>query len=198
MFVPGDRVRSKPRNPELDAGRHSRARLGFILMSTDLAAESDFFAMAPDGVAVHITRLKTDDYTTRETLSRHIEYMADAASRLQPDVHILGDAIIGGDMPKSAFAAGSQAKACAMAVRAALTGAEAFPPLFRNTCWSFIAENHAVKVGANYRAGENKITKVENYISTADEDDGRRAATAREAAGWYAATVRDIFGESAS
>ena len=85
MFKKGDTVVSKPRHPVLDAGRHSRARLGFILMSTDLAAESDFFSMAPEGVAVHITRLKTDDYTTNETLSRHIEHMADAASRIQPD-----------------------------------------------------------------------------------------------------------------
>lgn len=85
MFQRGDAVRSKPRNPELGPGRHHRARLGFILMSTDLAAEADFFAMAPEGVAVHVTRLKTEDYTTNETLSRHIEHMADAASRLQPD-----------------------------------------------------------------------------------------------------------------
>jgi len=86
MFISGTEVRSAPRQPEMDAGRHHRARLGFILMSTDLAAEADFFAMAPEGVAVHITRLKTDDYTTRETLSRHIEHMADAAARPQPDV----------------------------------------------------------------------------------------------------------------
>lgn len=85
MFKPGNTVTSKPRAPELDAGKHYRARLGFILMSTDLAAESDFFAMAPEGVAVHITRLKTEDYTTNETLSRHIEHMAEAASRIQPD-----------------------------------------------------------------------------------------------------------------
>lgn len=85
MFKSGEQVRSKPRTPEFDAGQHDRARLGFILMSTDLAAESDFFAMAPEGVAVHITRLKTDDYTTNETLAKHIEDMADAASRIQPD-----------------------------------------------------------------------------------------------------------------
>ena len=85
MFRSGERVTSKPREPELDAGKHHRARLGFILMSTDLAAESDFFAMAPEGVAVHVTRLKTEDYTTNETLARHIEHMADAASRIQPD-----------------------------------------------------------------------------------------------------------------
>jgi maleate isomerase len=54
-------------------------------MSTDLAAESDFFDMAPNDVAIHITRLKTDDHTTNETLSKHIEFMADAASRIQPD-----------------------------------------------------------------------------------------------------------------
>ena len=54
-------------------------------MSTDLASESDFFEMAPRGVGIHITRLKTDDFTTNETLLRHIDHMADAAARIQPD-----------------------------------------------------------------------------------------------------------------
>ena len=85
MFKPGDTVTSLPREVEFDDGRHHRAKLGFILMSTDLAAEADFHDMAPDDVAIHITRLKTDDYTTNETLSRHIDFMADAASRIQPD-----------------------------------------------------------------------------------------------------------------
>ena len=85
MFKPGDNIISIPRTPEMSEGRHWRAKLGFILMSTDLAAEGDFFDMVPDDVAVHITRLKTDDYTTNETLSRHIDFMADAASRIQPD-----------------------------------------------------------------------------------------------------------------
>jgi maleate isomerase len=85
MFETGQTIQSKTRNPQLDEGRHHRAKLGFILMSTDLAAEADFNDMAPEGVGVHITRLKTDDYTTNETLSRHIEHMAEAASRIQPD-----------------------------------------------------------------------------------------------------------------
>ncbi len=86
MFKSGDVVLSRSWNPVLDKGRHHRARLGFILMSTDLASEADFFDMAPEGVAVHFTRLKTEDHTTRETLSRHIEHMAEAASRIQPDL----------------------------------------------------------------------------------------------------------------
>ena len=85
MFKTGETIISQPRKPSFDKGRHSRAKLGFILMSTDLAAESDFFDMAPNDVAIHITRLKTDDHTTNETLSKHIEFMADAASRIQPD-----------------------------------------------------------------------------------------------------------------
>ena len=80
MFKPGDKIISAPREVELDDGKHWRAKLGFILMSTDLAAESDFFSMVPDGVAVHITRLKTDDYTTNETLAQHLAQMADAAA----------------------------------------------------------------------------------------------------------------------
>lgn len=86
MYQSGQIITSKPRTPEIGAGRHHRARLGFILMSTDLAAEADFNDMAPEAVGVHITRLKTEDYTTNETLSRHIEHMADAASRIQPDL----------------------------------------------------------------------------------------------------------------
>ena len=85
MFKTGQLIISKVRKTTFDKGRHSRARLGFILMSTDLAAESDFYDIAPKDVAIHITRLKTDDHTTNETLSKHIEFMADAASRIQPD-----------------------------------------------------------------------------------------------------------------
>ena len=76
---------SRKHFPELDEGKHFRARIGFILMSTDLASESDFFEMAPRGVGIHITRLKTEDLTTNETLLRHINHMADAAARIQPD-----------------------------------------------------------------------------------------------------------------
>lgn len=86
MFKAGDRVESTQREVEFDDGKHWRAKLGFILMSTDLAAESDMAAMAPEGVAVHFTRLRTEDHTTNETLARHMDTMADAASRLQPDV----------------------------------------------------------------------------------------------------------------
>lgn len=85
MFRPGQTLKSKTRTPEMDAGRFHRAKLGFILMSTDPSAEGDFRDMVPDGVGVYVTRLKTEDHTTNETLARHIDHMADAAGRLQPE-----------------------------------------------------------------------------------------------------------------
>ena len=86
MLESNDIVTSAKWTPEMDGGRHNRAQLGFILMSTDLASEQDFFDMAPEGVGIHISRLMTDDYTTRETLAQHLEQLADAAARLQPDM----------------------------------------------------------------------------------------------------------------
>ena len=46
MFNRGETVHSKSWQPVLDQGKRHRAQPGFILMSTDLAAESDFFDMA--------------------------------------------------------------------------------------------------------------------------------------------------------
>jgi maleate isomerase len=45
MYKPGNVITSLKREVEFDKGRHHRARLGFILMSTDLAAEADFYDM---------------------------------------------------------------------------------------------------------------------------------------------------------
>ena len=46
-------------------------------------------------------------------------------SKLQPGIHVIGDAAIGGAMPKSAFAANAQAKVCADAVPRAAGGRDA-------------------------------------------------------------------------
>ncbi|MEQ8902463.1 MAG: NAD(P)/FAD-dependent oxidoreductase [Roseovarius sp.] len=118
---------------------------------------------------------------------------ADMSSKMDPDVHVLGDAAAQGDMPKSGFAANSQAKVCAMAVRGALTGSKVFPAKFTNTCWSLIAEDDGVKVGATYEATEEKIAKVDGFISQTGEDAATRKATYEESVGWYAGITTDMF-----
>src|SRR4030095_1832356 len=63
-------------------------------------------------------------------------------SKLQPGIHIIGDAAIAGAMPKSAFAANSQAKVCAAAVATLLAGGMPPSPKLINTCYSLVAPRH--------------------------------------------------------
>ena len=115
-------------------------------------------------------------------------------SKLAPGIHVVGDAIIPGEMPKSAFAASSQAKVCAMAVAALLDGSDPFEARFFNTCWSFLGPDDAVKVGASYRVVEGKIKAVEKFISKVGESAEVRERAARQAEAWYAAISADAFG----
>jgi sulfide dehydrogenase [flavocytochrome c] flavoprotein subunit len=115
-------------------------------------------------------------------------------SRISPEIHVVGDACIPGDMPKSAFSANSQAKVCAMAIRAALTGSDPFPARFRNTCWSTLAPEDAVKIGASYEATEEKIASIEGFVSALGESAEVRAQTRAEADAWYASITEDVFG----
>lgn len=119
---------------------------------------------------------------------------ADMSTKADDDVYVLGDASRQGDMPKSGFSANAQAKVCANAVRGALTGSKVFPAKFSNTCWSLIAKDDGVKVGATYEATEDKIAKVDGFISATGEDRALRKATYEESEGWYAGMTADMFG----
>jgi NADPH-dependent 2,4-dienoyl-CoA reductase/sulfur reductase-like enzyme len=115
-------------------------------------------------------------------------------SQLDENVHVLGDASIAGDMPKSGFSANSQAKVAAMAVRAALTDSQLFPARFSNTCWSLIDTDDGVKVGAKYEATPEKIAKTDGFISQTGEDAALRKQTYEESVGWYSGITNDMFG----
>jgi NADPH-dependent 2,4-dienoyl-CoA reductase/sulfur reductase-like enzyme len=119
---------------------------------------------------------------------------ADMSSKMDANIHVLGDAAAQGDMPKSGFSANSQAKVCANAVRGALTGSTVFPARFANTCWSLIDTDNGVKVGATYEATEEKIAKVDGFVSQTGESDDLRAATYQESVGWYDGIIADMFG----
>ena len=115
-------------------------------------------------------------------------------SRKNDHIHVLGDASSQGDMPKSGFSANSQAKVCAMAVRAALTDSKLFPAKFSNTCWSLVDTNDGIKVGASYEATDEKIAKVSGFVSKTGEDAALRKATYEESLGWYSGITSDMFG----
>jgi NADPH-dependent 2,4-dienoyl-CoA reductase/sulfur reductase-like enzyme len=119
---------------------------------------------------------------------------SDMSTKADQDIYVLGDSSHQGDMPKSGFSANSQAKVCANAVRGALTGSKVFPAKFSNTCWSLIATDNGVKVGATYEATAEKITKINGFVSKTGESADLRKATYEESEGWYSGITADMFG----
>ena len=115
-------------------------------------------------------------------------------SKLQPGIHVIGDAAKAGNMAKSAFASNSQAKVCAFAILAALTGSERFAPHLFNTCFTFLASDDAVTSVISYRAEPETIKISDIFISKVGENAETRRKAVREADGWYAAFTHDIFG----
>ena len=114
-------------------------------------------------------------------------------SRADEKITVLGDASVASAMPKSGFSANSQAKVAANAIRGELTDSRVFPARYANTCWSLIAANDGVKVGASYKAGEDKIEATDKFISKTGEDAELRKATYEESEGWYAGITADMF-----
>ncbi len=116
------------------------------------------------------------------------------ASTLHPGIHLVGDAIAPGRMPKSAFAANSQAKVCAFAIAAALAGGQPPPPKLFNTCFTYLAPDDAVSDAIVFRAGEGTIKIADIAISKVEESAAVRARAVRQAEDWYAAFTHDVFG----
>ena len=121
---------------------------------------------------------------------------ASFASLRQPYIHVIGDAAVAGAMPKSAFAANSQAKLCAAAIVAALQGREPPAPTWVNTCYSLVGPRYGISVSALYRIVEGAITPVKETagVSPLDADADFRAREAAHAAAWYAAIRADTWG----
>ena len=115
-------------------------------------------------------------------------------SKLQPGIHVIGDAAKAGNMAKSAFASNSQAKVCAFAILAALTGSERFAPHLFNTCFNFLAPDEAVTSVISYRAEPETIRINDIFISKVGENAETRRKAVREADSWYAAFTHDVFG----
>ncbi|HYF55366.1 MAG TPA: FAD/NAD(P)-binding oxidoreductase [Salinarimonas sp.] len=118
---------------------------------------------------------------------------ASMKSAMDPNVYLVGDATIAGDMPKSAFSANSQAKVAAMMIRGELTDARTFPARYSNTCWSLIQTDDTVKVGGRYEAKDGKIAATETFVSKTGESADLRRQTQEENMGWYAGFVTDVF-----
>ncbi len=118
------------------------------------------------------------------------------ASTLQPDIHVIGDAAIAGAMPKSAFAANAQAKACAAAVATVLAGGTPVAPKLINTCYSLLAPDYGISIAGVYHPVNGQLVDVEGAggISPLDAPASMRAEEANIANGWFRTITAEVFG----
>ena len=114
-------------------------------------------------------------------------------STLQKDIHVLGDACIAGDMPKTAHAANTQAKVCAAAIVSALNGVRAPDPVYSTSIYSLLSPKYAISMAAVYRLKNGRITTVSGGESPLQASKKTRFKEANYAGGWYKAITADTF-----
>jgi sulfide dehydrogenase [flavocytochrome c] flavoprotein chain len=117
-------------------------------------------------------------------------------SRLQPNIHVIGDATIAGGMPKSAFSANAQGKACAAAIASLLRGQAPAEPKLINTCYSLVAPDYGISVAGVYRPIKGVLTDVEGAGGTSpmDAPPSFRAQEAVYAEAWFQTITAEVFG----
>jgi sulfide dehydrogenase [flavocytochrome c] flavoprotein chain len=115
-------------------------------------------------------------------------------SKLQPNIHVIGDASIAGAMPKSAFAANAQAKVCAAAVAKLIGGQKPDEPKLINTCYSLVAPDYGISVANVYGPADGQIKDLGGGVSPVDAPSSTRAAEAIFANGWFKTITEEVFG----
>ncbi len=117
-------------------------------------------------------------------------------STIHPNIHVIGDASIAKGMPKSGYAANSEAKVCAASIVALLNGHEPGTPSYVNTCYSIAGKDYGFSVAAVYRLAEDrsKIVKVSGGLTPADASPEQLKREVLYAHSWYNNITSDIFG----
>ncbi len=117
------------------------------------------------------------------------------ASKLVPNVHVIGDACIAGSIPKSAAAANAQAKACAAAVASLISGMEPVIPRLVGACYNTVAPGYAFSLSGIYRPKDGIFAEVEGGgTSPVDAPREVRAREAEDAQSWFKTITAEAFG----
>jgi sulfide dehydrogenase [flavocytochrome c] flavoprotein chain len=117
------------------------------------------------------------------------------ASKLLPNTYVIGDACLGGGIPKSASAASAQGKACAAVIANLLAGKPADTPRLTGICYSTVAPDYAFSLAGIYQPKDDIFVEAEGGgASAVDAPRETRARDADEARKWYQTITGDAFG----
>ncbi|WP_069470124.1 NAD(P)/FAD-dependent oxidoreductase [Candidatus Marithrix sp. Canyon 246] len=116
-------------------------------------------------------------------------------SSLHKDIHVIGDACIASPMPKSAYAANTQAKVCAEAIVSELQEREMATPSYLNTCYSVVGDDFAISVAAIYRLENGKIVSIKGSggLSALNASAATRKYEVAYAHSWFNNITYDMF-----
>ncbi|NGZ25970.1 MAG: FAD-dependent oxidoreductase [Magnetococcales bacterium] len=109
------------------------------------------------------------------------------------NIYVIGDACIAAPMPKSGYAANSEAKIAAAAIIAGLQGKEVGDPSYVNTCYSLMSPDYGISVALVAVLKDGKVTKVNDGVSPAEASDAYRKQEALYAESWYQSIMADTF-----
>lgn len=127
----------------------------------------------------------------------HVENFKSAKSEF---VYVLGDSSAAAEMPKSAYSANNQAKVVAADILADLAGTARAEARYRNTCWSFLAPDDSVKIGADYAPGDVKgkhvLVPSKSFVSQPGEKPALRKEVFDESLAWYDTLIASVFLEN--
>ena len=117
-------------------------------------------------------------------------------STIHKDIHVIGDAAVQAPLPKSGYAANSEAKVVAAAVADLVNGREPGDPSWVNTCYSIVAPDDAISVAMVYNLVDGKVAKVEGAggLTPMDSSMAERQRTVSYAHSWFNNITDDIFG----
>lgn len=113
------------------------------------------------------------------------------------DIHIIGDACSASSLPKSGFAANSEAKVCARAIIDLFAGKTLANAAFTNACYSVVGTDYAISVSATYQLSDNgkEILKVAGSggLSPLKSDAIFHKQEQHYAYSWYKNFTTDVF-----
>ncbi|MET3339616.1 MULTISPECIES: NAD(P)/FAD-dependent oxidoreductase [Bradyrhizobium] len=116
-------------------------------------------------------------------------------SKLVKNIHVIGDACLGGGIPKSASAASGQGKACAAAIVALLAGRAPEMPRLTGVCYNTVAPGYGFSLAGNYQPKGDIFAEVEGgATSPVAAPRELRAREATEAERWFQTITADTFG----
>src|SRR6202048_2598186 len=117
------------------------------------------------------------------------------ASKLVPDIHVIGDACIGGGIPQSTSAANAQGKACAAAVASLISGAPPAIPRLVGACYNTVAPGYAFSLSGVYQPRDGMFAEIEGGgTSPVDAPREVRMHEAESAQSWFKTITVEAFG----